>query len=173
MNSFGIQSGLFKNIDIKEYDDADDAPFRMNFVLNKEPINVVNIGYGVSQVLPVLFTVFHKNSSMITVQQPEVHLHPKAQAAIGNVFFTLSTGKRKKRFIIETHSDYIIDRFRQQQRKSQEKSNAHILFFLRKDGINRAISINIDDHGNYSKDQPKEFREFFIKEEMENLGLQL
>jgi len=171
INSFGIQSGLFKKIDIKEYENTDDAPFRMNFVLDKEPINVVNIGYGVSQVLPILYNIYAKNSAVITIQQPEVHLHPRAQAAIGNVFFDLSIGKFKKKFIVETHSDYIIDRFRQQQKKSHEKSYVHVLFFLREKGINRVFSISIDDNGNYDNDQPEKFREFFINEELENLGL--
>jgi AAA15 family ATPase/GTPase len=93
INIFGEQSGLFKNIDIKEYDSADDAPFRMNFILDKEPINIVNIGYGVSQVLPVLCALFTEANSMVAIQQPEVHLHPKAQAALGDLFFDLSIGK--------------------------------------------------------------------------------
>jgi hypothetical protein len=171
INNFGIKSGLFKNINIKEYENTDDAPFRMNFVLNKEPINVVNIGYGVSQVLPILFNIYARNSAIITIQQPEVHLHPKAQAAIGNVFFDLSIGKNKKKFIVETHSDYIIDRFRQQQKKSQDKSYVHVLFFLREKGINKVFSIDIDNNGDYDKEQPEEFREFFINEGLENLGL--
>jgi len=171
INRFGELSGLYKKIDIKEYEKIDDAPFRMNFVLNKEPINVINIGYGVSQVLPILYNVFAKNSTFIAIQQPEVHLHPKAQAAIGNVFFELSIGEEKKRFIIETHSDYIIDRFRQMQKKSQEKSFAHILFFLREKGVNKAYTIDIDDNGNYDSNQPAEFRDFFVNEELENLGL--
>jgi len=87
------------------------------------------------------------------------------------VFFDLSIGKRKKKLIVETHSDYIIDRFRQKQKKSREKSFAHVLFFLREKGINKAFAINIDDNGNYDSNQPEEFREFFIKEELENLGL--
>ncbi|MDR1024629.1 MAG: AAA family ATPase [Treponema sp.] len=171
INMFGEQSGLFKNIDIKEYESTDDAPFRMNFILDKEPINIVNIGYGVSQVLPVLFTLLTQKNSMITIQQPEVHLHPKAQAAMGDLFFDLSIGKFKKRSFVETHSDYLIDRFRRKQRQTDEKSNAHVIFFLRKDGINKAFSIKIDDNGNYDADQPEEFREFFIKEQIENLGL--
>ena len=171
MNGFGELSGLFKKIDIKEYDNVDDAPFRMNFVLNKEPINIVNIGYGVSQVLPILFNVYIRNSTIITIQQPEVHLHPKAQAALGNIFFDLSIGKERKKLIVETHSDYIIDRFRQKQKKNQEKSFVHVLFFLRKMGINKVFPINIDENGNFDSNQPDEFRDFFIKEELENLGL--
>lgn len=171
INSFGVDSGLFKSINIKEYDNSDDAPFRMNFVLNKEPINIINIGYGVSQVLPVIFDLLAYNTDITAIQQPEVHLHPKAQAALGDVFYRLSIGKSKKKLVVETHSDYIIDRFRQRMRKSTEKPAAHIVFFLRKNGHNQVFSINIDDGGNYGEDQPAAFRDFFIKEEMENLGL--
>jgi hypothetical protein len=172
INNFGTRSGMFKKINIKEYGNDEDTPFRMNFVLNKKPINIVNIGYGISQVLPILYNMYMRNNIIITIQQPEVHLHPKAQAALGNVFFDLSIGKKKKKLIIETHSDYIIDRFRQKQRKSQEKPSVHLLFFLREKGINKIFPISIDENGNYDTNQPKEFREFFIKEELENLGLQ-
>ena len=171
INTFGTQSGLFRKIGIKEYGSADDAPFRMNFVLNKKPINIINVGYGVSQVLPILVSMYTQNNSIISIQQPEVHLHPRAQAAMGNIFFDLSFGENKKKLIIETHSDYIIDRFRQKQRISQEKSDVHVLFFLREKGTNKIFPIKIDDRGNYDSNQPKEFREFFIKEELENLGL--
>ena len=171
INNFGIRSGMFKKIDIKEYGKTDDAPFRMNFVLNKKPINISNIGYGVSQVLPILYNIYTKNNTNITIQQPEVHLHPRAQAALGDIFFDLSKGKSKNRLIVETHSDYIIDRFRQKQRKSPVKSDVHVLFFLREKGENKIFTINIDDNGNYDENQPKEFREFFINEGLENLGL--
>jgi predicted ATPase len=131
INNFGVYSGMYKKIDIKEYGSDDDAPFRMNFILNKKPINIVNIGYGVSQILPILFTMYWQDSSIVTIQQPEVHLHPKAQAALGDIFFDLSIGKKRKRLIIETHSDYIIDRFRQKQKKSSDKVSVHTLFFIR------------------------------------------
>jgi predicted ATP-dependent endonuclease of OLD family len=171
INSYGEQSGLFKKIEIKEYDEeSDDAPFRMNFILNKEPINIVNIGYGVSQVLPVIFDLYARNATLTGIQQPEVHLHPKAQAALGDVFFDLSLKERKK-LVIETHSDYIIDRFRQRQRRSEKKSSAHVIFFLRKDGKNRADSIPIEENGAYTQNQPEEFREFFINESIKNLEL--
>jgi hypothetical protein len=176
LNEFGKQGGLFNDIVIKEYGNGfDDAPFRMNFVLDKVPINIVNIGYGVSQIFPVLFELFTGKGTLFEIQQPEVHLHPRAQAALGDVFFDLSvyvpTEPQGKRFLVETHSDYIIDRFRQRQKKADVKADAHVLFFSRKEGKNRAYSINIDGSGAYAEDQPEGFREFFITEAMENLGI--
>lgn len=56
-----------------------------------------------------------------------VHLHPKAQAALGEVLFNLSILENKK-FIIETHSDYMIDRFRISCRKSKKSIKTQVLF---------------------------------------------
>jgi hypothetical protein len=172
LNEFGKQSGLFNDIVIKDYEgSSDDAPFRLCFILDKTPINIVNVGYGVSQVLPVLFDMLTTSRTVVAIQQAEVHLHPKAQAALGDVFFDLSLVEPGKRLMIETHSDYIIDRFRQRQKKADVKADAHILFFSRKEGKNIAYSINIDGSGAYAENQPEEFREFFITEAMENLGI--
>jgi hypothetical protein len=173
LNEFGRQSGLFNDIEIKNYgtDFDDDAPFRLNFLLDKTPINIVNLGYGVSQVLPILVNIFTGRHEIFEIQQPEVHLHPKAQAALGDVFFDISTFWPHRIFFIETHSDYLIDRFRQCQKKSEKKVSAQVLFFERSNGLNKACSITIDQTGAYSKDQPPEFQEFFLTEAMENLGL--
>jgi predicted ATPase len=53
-------------------------------------------------------------------------LHPKAQAALGDVFFELAIGNSGKRFLVETHSDYIINRFRQQ--KNQGKNPVRVFY---------------------------------------------
>jgi hypothetical protein len=172
LNAYGLESGLFKEISIKEYESSDDAPFRMNVILEKEPINIVNVGYGISQVLPVIFEVFTGgNNKNIAIQQPEVHLHPRAQAALGDLFYSFAAAEHKKKLTIETHSDFIIDRFRQRQKKEAKKVDSQVIFFIRKNGINTATIIEIDDMGNYSENQPQEFRDFFIREEMANLGL--
>jgi hypothetical protein len=172
LNNFSKQSGLFDDIEIKEYGTRfDDAPFRLNFLLDKTPINIINLGYGVSQVFPVLFNIFTGKDDVFEIQQPEVHLHPKAQAALGDVFFDISVEKHEKKFFIETHSDYLIDRFRQRQKKSEKKASAQVLFFDRCKGLNKVQSIEIDQSGDYAKDQPSGFRDFFLTEAMENLGL--
>jgi hypothetical protein len=168
---YGENSGMFNDIVIKNYgDDSSDAPFRLGFVLDNEPINIINTGYGISQVLPIIYDAFAGRANVTAIQQPEIHLHPKAQAALGDVFFNVAQ-QRMKRLLIETHSDYIIDRFRWRQKKSDKKVQAQVLFFARKDGRNIATSIPILDSGLYPKDQPREFREFFVTETMRNLEI--
>jgi predicted ATPase len=129
--------------------------------------------YGVAQALPAVVEMFvHPEGTQFAIQQPEVHLHPKAQAALGDLIFQLAT-KEKKQFFIETHSDYTIDRFRLSYKENQGKPkiNSQILFFHKSSEGNCVYPIDILENGWYSDNQPESFRQFFIHEEMRLLGL--
>jgi hypothetical protein len=172
IENFGKDSGLFDKIDIKSFGDEKASPFELDIYLGKEPFKISNVGYGVSQVLPVLVETLSKNTGeWFELQQPEIHLHPKAQAAVGELFFEANNSENKK-FIIETHSDYIIDRFRYCVNRKHKKGpkgkkiNAQVLFFERTDEGNRIHCIEINENGAYDENQPKSFREFFITEEL-------
>ncbi|MGJ0483952.1 MAG: AAA family ATPase [Methylomicrobium sp.] len=171
LSDIGHKSGLYKSVEIKNYGRGTTAPFELDVVLSKEPLSIGSVGYGISQSLPVIVEMITRpKNSWFAIQQPEVHLHPKAQAALGEVVFNLAT-KDNKKFIIETHSDYMIDRFRLSSRKSNKKSESQILFFERTDQGNKLTPISIGDDGEFINEQPAEYREFFIKEEMDLLGL--
>ena len=74
--------------------------------------NLADLGFGTSQVLPVLVAVNQlPNGSMFTVSQPETHLHPEVQAQLADYFVRLAR-QRELRFIVETHSEYLINRLR-------------------------------------------------------------
>ena len=75
-------------------------------------INLSDIGFGASQVLPIIVESYYASpDSLVLVEQPEIHLHPKAQAEIGDMFID-AIGKSTRRFIIETHSEYLLARVR-------------------------------------------------------------
>lgn len=173
IDTFGEESGLFKSVSINQFTKYPASPFELDIVLENKPININSVGYGVSQCLPVIVELFVRpKETWYAIQQPEVHMHPKAQAALGDLFYNLVLSE-KKCFFIETHSDFTIDRFRLKYRKQKNKSkiDSHVLFFERKNGFNNIYSIEIDKNGEYSKNQPKSFRNFFIKEELSLLGL--
>ena len=90
LNNIGKSSNLFETLAIRKYGKRLTDPFELDIVLNKNPISIEFVGYGVSQSLPLIvdFLVAPKDTCFL-VQQPEVHLHPKAQAAIGEVFIIL------------------------------------------------------------------------------------
>jgi predicted ATPase len=114
------------------------------------------------------------NDTWFAIQQPEVHIHPKGQAALGELFFAINQQENKS-FIIETHSDFIVDRYRLAVRKHNKTAknkveNAQVLFFERTENGNVVHHLPIDEHGDYPDNQPAAFRDFFIREELEMLS---
>lgn len=173
LNDFGLASGLFETIETHTFGDDPHSPFELLVKFSGATLNINNVGYGVSQALPLVVEFLsRRNPGSFAVQQPEVHLHPRAQAALGGLIFELAHGQRHS-FYIETHSDYLIDRFRYEIKQSSvvPKDFSQVIFFSRAENGNKAEVISIGDGGSFPLDQPREFREFFIREEMRLLDL--
>jgi hypothetical protein len=174
VEKFGRQSGLFDSVNIRQYEYGGRkvAPFEVDIVLSGAATKITNVGYGVSQALPIIVELFTgRKGSAYTIQQPEIHLHPIAQAALGDLFFRFAAMDNKK-FIVETHSDFIIDRFRMNFRNSKEnkKPESQIIYFENSSEGNVLSVLDIDEEGNLPKDQPRGYREFFLKEDLRTLG---
>lgn len=172
MQSVGKSSGLFDSIGIKRYGKGVTAPFEVDIILEKKALSLSNVGYGVSQFLPVLVELLiRQKGTWFAVQQPEVHLHPQAQAVLGDVLFDLAVRERKC-FLVETHSDFAIDRFRMNFRRRQRRQpHAQVLFFERKDARNIVWSLPIGKNGELPRKQPVSYRRFFMKEQLRSLGI--
>ena len=173
LEKFGESSGLFETVIAHSFGNEPQSPFELLIKFNDVNININNVGYGVSQVLPLIVDFISADKGKhFAVQQPEVHLHPRAQAALGDLVFSLAKEK-KHSFLIETHSDYLIDRFRLACRKdkSAAKVDAQVIFFSRVPTGNNAVAIKIGSDGTYPKSTPKDFRDFFIKEEIKLLDI--
>ncbi len=73
--------------------------------------HLTHVGVGVSQVLPILvMCLLAGTDSTLVFEQPELHLHPKVQTLLGDFF--LSMALCDKQCIVETHSEYFVDRLR-------------------------------------------------------------
>lgn len=80
--------------------------------LTKEYQNFADVGYGNSQIIPVLVGGFNcSKGDILIAEEPEIHLHPKAQAELGD--FLLDLNNRGVQSIIETHSEHMIVRLQQ------------------------------------------------------------
>lgn len=170
IKEFGKKSGLFESVSVKRFGKEASSPFQVNVNLGGSELLVSNVGYGVSQVLPIILEARRKSGAeYIAIQQPEVHLHPRAQAALGEFIYN-SKSISDNNFVIETHSDYLIDRFRLCTNKGECK-DAQVLFFERTDSGNKVHSISIGSDGSYPKEQPDQFRDFFLNEELDLLRL--
>jgi hypothetical protein len=168
----GKASGLFQKVQIRNFGRGATVPFELDIVLDDKALNVSNVGYGVSQALPVLVEVLARpHGTWFAIQQPEVHLHPRAQAALGDVFFELAAEDHKL-FLVETHSDFTIDRFRMNYRSDRlNKPDGQILFFERRDKHNIVTPLSIEKTGELPEDQPDSYRQFFVREQMNVLGI--
>ncbi len=167
LKRFGRESGLFHTIGVKQFGDIESGgPFQLEIKLkNGGDRNLIDVGYGVSQVLPVLAELFRQDSPpMFLFQQPEVHLHPSAQAALGSLF--CETAASGNQLIVETHSDYIVDRILldiRDKRTNLKADEVSILYF-ENEGKNVTIhSIRIDEKGKVL-DSPEGYRRFFKDE---------
>lgn len=177
LESFGKAAGLFDEISIKPLGRRDSEPFQVQIRRYgnraKGPQrNLIDVGYGVSQVLPVVTELLRDDAPhMFLLQQPEVHLHPTAQAALGSLFCQVA--KRDRQLIVETHSDYLLDRIRMDVRDGTTPLNpgdVSILFFDRGDLDVQIHSLRVDREGNVL-DAPQSYRRFFLQETRRSLGL--
>src|SRR2546427_12376514 len=82
------------------------------------PVSHRDVGIGISQVLPVLVEAYGAENQIITIEQPEIHLHPALQAELGDVFITSALGDQRNTFILETHSEHLILRIMRRMRET-------------------------------------------------------
>ena len=176
---FGKSSGLFQNIEIKNLGRSLGDPFQLKFKVRGPNANITDVGYGVSQILPILVQILNPNTSKGTrripqstfslLQQPEVHLHPRAQAEFSSLLVKLAN-KGSHSFIVETHSDYMIDRARIEIRKGNIKpGDVSLIYFEPKGRVAKVHNISFDKMANMV-DVPTGYREFFLKESKRLLG---
>ncbi|MCX3266564.1 AAA family ATPase [Pedobacter agri] len=172
IDKFGANSHLYDEIRVKKFGSEKFAPFEIQVILEGKAYAISSVGYGVSQVLPLLLEVFDEKNTWLAIQQPEVHLHPRAQAEFGELLFN-SANETDKTFFVETHSDFTLDRFRFCLSEQKDvKFETQVLFFKRTDNKNTVEVIPIDSTGAYfNSSNDTSFRDFFINESIKLLGI--
>ena len=177
LEKFGREAGLFDEISIKRLGHRDSEPFQIQVrklgSKIKGPLrNLIDVGYGVSQALLVITELLRPDAPpLFLLQQPEVHLHPSAQAALGGLFCQIAS--RERQIIVETHSDHLLDRVRMDVRdgvSALKPEDVSILFFERNDLDVHIHSLGIDGEGNVLN-APDSYRRFFMEETTRSLGL--
>lgn len=173
----GLALGLFSEIDVYPLHRGNGVgPFQLRVRGNptkRKPVgpwrNLVDVGYGVSQILPLLVELVAPQPSLRLLQQPEVHLHPRAQAALGTLLCRWSTASRESmeepKLIIETHSPYLLDRIRMEVRDEGmpiTPDDVSVAFF-ESQGLDVKIhNVKFDQLGNVTA--PPAYGRFFWEE---------
>ena len=177
LEKFGRAAGLFDELSIRQLGRGGSDPFQMQVRKGDGRRkgawrNLTDVGYGVSQVLPVITELLRQDApEQFLLQQPEVHLHPSAQAALGTLFCQVAASGRQ--LIVETHSDHLIDRVRMDVRDGTtnlKPEDVSLLYFERT-GLDVCIhSLRFDKLGNVLN-APPGYRQFFLEEVNRSLGL--
>ena len=183
IEEFATEAGLFNEIRIKPFGGVND-PFQIQvrkFDSRGKGIwrNLVDVGYGVSQAIQHMAGLLDPNQktpAVFLLQQPETHLHPSAQSTLGRLFCSVAEQREGERtrnqLIVETHSDYIIDRVRmdvRDKKTSLKPEDVSILYFERT-GLDVTIhSLRIDEQGNMLG-APPGYRQFFLDELDRSVG---
>lgn len=108
--------------------------------------DLTHVGVGVSQVLPILvMALLAEEDDVIILEQPELHLHPRVQSRLADFFVTMNA--LGKQCIVETHSEYLINRLRYLVAKSDDRKIADdtLIYFVEKEAghsVYREITIN-------------------------------
>jgi predicted ATPase len=98
-------------------------------------VDLPDVGFGISQVLPVLVQCFYAPpESIILMEQPEIHLHPSAQSALADVMIDVinsrENGKdRNIQLIIETHSEHFLRRLQRRIAENTVKKEKVSAYF--------------------------------------------
>lgn len=110
---------------------------------------LTHVGVGVSQVLPiVIMALLAPRGSLLIFEQPELHLHPKVQARLADFFLALAIDG--KQTLLETHSEYLVDRLRLRIAMSPDdnvRKLVNILFSEKKGGSSQLTPVEISEFG--------------------------
>lgn len=95
------------------------------FVLHDEnngiDVQLHDVGVGISQMLPVIIEALNtKTGTILEIEQPELHIHPKLQVELADVFIAASQASEMPIFLIETHSEHLMLRFLKRIRETAE-----------------------------------------------------
>ena len=120
-------------------------------------VRLTDVGFGVAQVLPVLILCYYApEGSILILEQPEAHLHPKVQSELADVLVD-AVKNRNLQIVVESHSEHLLHRLMLRTAEEQLSVDDTALYFCQ---INKGVSeiepLQVDEYGNISN-WPQEF----------------
>ena len=154
LNRFGLSVSV---------EDVKEVIHRLRVSQNGLNLDITDVGFGISQVLPIIVQSFlSKGETLTIIEQPEIHLHPMMQAELADLFIDVVSSSNEpdnKVLLIETHSESILKRLRRRIAEGKIKNSEVAIYFVH--GRRKKLSsakverLEITESGAF--DWPKEF----------------
>ena len=134
--------------------------------------SLYQVGYGITQLLPIILQIALLDNSLFIIEEPESNLHPALQSKLAD-FFVDASKEFNIQFIIETHSEYLIRKLQYLTAKKEIKpEDTQIYYFYPPndvpEGEKQVYPINIEEDGSLTKNFGKGFFD-----EADNIALEL
>ena len=155
--------GLIESFKIKSLVDGKNI-YEVHVKISKKSAEVLltDVGFGVSQIIPVITQCYSvPEGSILLIEQPEIHLHPKIQAGLADVFID-AIKTRGIQIILESHSEHLLQRLQRRMAEYDlnengiDKEKINLYFCESKDGASEIKNLILDDYGNITN-YPKNF----------------
>lgn len=148
--------GLIESFEVSQVSDLRQE-YEVRILSNGSQLSVdlPDVGFGISQVLPVIVQLFYaQQNSIIIMEQPEIHLHPKAQAALADVMIDALNSREKGsdrniQLIVETHSEHFLRRLQRRIAEGDKITTKDVSTYFANTGNTPSTldELSIDEYG--------------------------
>lgn len=162
---FGCTFNIERHPYIQGHEDT--YEIKIKDINNSFSTNLTEVGFGISQILPIVFSIINTHKQTF-IEQPELHLHPKAQSSLSKVFIE-SILDSNKMYTIETHSEHIVRGIQVEIAKGNIPPDFVGIYFVgkRKNGNSYIKRLEVDEKGKFIDKWPNEFFEIGFYQAME------
>lgn len=142
---------------------GDIIEIKLKDLRNNAVVTPKDVGFGIGQVLPIILDGIVSERTLICVEQPEIHLHPRLQAHLADLFIDSIVSDNQ--WVIETHSEALMLRIQRRIReKLISKEMVSVLYVDVGDNGAQVISLPLDDDGDFTRHWPDGFFEERLEE---------
>lgn len=155
-----------------ELEQLHDSIFRIMVTDGALSSDLTDVGFGLSQILPVILEpIISEDDELIVIQQPEIHLHPRAQSVLAD-FFIWAIKNKGCSIFVETHSEYLLRRLRRRIGEGVfapelptaiPKESVSLMSVEKAGGVSVVNKLELDENGDFK--WPKDF----LDDEVEDL----